>query len=686
MGTTGLGRDEGRGVGGGEGRSMEQSEEGPRNGVGAGAGPIDGVTEEGSVGDLAVGSLSEVNDNNLQPVTNDDHTSIDPHTPELANTHAHAHTDAHAQTATPPPRHTTLLAPVSIPASLFPHRMTDEQLLPTPGFVLPTLEQMGPKRDRREAFMGRRAKKKEKEVEVEVEAEGSSRGRGVGEVEVVIDQVGTSRSGRGGDGDEDDESDGSDTSRDDYEPEGEQGRKKKKRAAVAARAGKGKKRQVQQGGDEGEQAEDETAGGKKRKRAAVGKAIRRGEGGPIDPTLLDAGRDASRGDNDTQDDQGTTDSEEDDHLDDPSRPRRRGKPRRAKRLRVSIKDDLDVDQLATLVPGQAIGSDIDETTLIMADLAAGPGQGRISGKAIKLQQNRKEIERRREEQEDRRLKIRTEREMKMRGIKVGFAGQVEEQAEDAKGKQVGGDEDEDREDEEVEDIEEDDTVEGERQNVVRLPPIEGNADDEDEDYDERLQAIGEKDDDDPDSDDDNDDHQYAMAHNPLALSYDDEGNMIFNNVIDRQQMLREAMHEGTVFEDNDDLKFTNSMSHSKRASTIRWTKEMKNKLLTVSSARGGIAQGRTDVLTHPRPPPSLPLPSPQLLRQHGQVYETIAKIMALYYPMVERVHVANHLRVLNQRDPETLTWALSRENKLDIGESAWAREGRGERGERGERG
>ena len=590
--TTGLGRDEGRGVGGGEGRSMEQSEEGPRNGVGADAGPSDGVTEERSVGDLAVGSLSEVKDNHLPIDINDEPTSIEP--------------QAHAQTATPP-RHTTLLAPVSIPASLFPHRMTDEQLLPTPGLVLPTLEQMGPKRDRREAFMGRRAKKKEKEIEVE--AEGSSRGHGVGEVEVVIDQVGTSRSGRGGDGDEDDESDGSDTSRDDYEPEGEQGRKKRKKRAAAARTGKGKKRQAQQGGDEGEQPEDEAAGGKKRKRAAAGKATRRAEGGPIDPTLLDAGRDASRGDMDTEDDQGTTDSDEEDHRDDPSRPRRRGKPRRAKRLRVSIKDDLDVDQLATLVPGQAIGSDIDETTLIMADLAAGPGQGRISGKAIKLQQNRKEIERRREEQEDRRLKIRTEREMKMRGIKVGFAGQVEEggQVEEAKGKQVGGDEDEEGEDEEADDIDEDDTVEGERQNLVRLPPIEGNADDEDEDDDdERLQAIGDKGDDDPDSDDDNDDHQYAMAHNPLALSYDDEGNMIFNNVIDRQQMLREAMQDGTVFEDNDDLKFTNSMSHSKRASTIRWTKEMKNKLLTVSP--GGAMQNRPRLHRRtdypPTPPPA----------------------------------------------------------------------------------
>ena len=55
--------------------------------------------------------------------------------------------------------------------------------------------------------------------------------------------------------------------------------------------------------------------------------------------------------------------------------------------------------------------------------------------------------------------------------------------------------------------------------------------------------------------------------------------------------------------------------------------------------------------------------------------------MALYYPMVERVHVANHLRVLNQRDPETLTWALSRENKLDIGESEWARGPGGDGGE-----
>ena len=62
-------------------------------------------------------------------------------------------------------------------------------------------------------------------------------------------------------------------------------------------------------------------------------------------------------------------------------------------------------------------------------------------------------------------------------------------------------------------------------------------------------------------------------------------------------------------------------------------------------------------------------PKPQLLRQHGQVYETIAKIMALYYPIIERTHIANHMRTWNLKDPELVTWALARENKLDIGQS-----------------
>jgi hypothetical protein len=58
--------------------------------------------------------------------------------------------------------------------------------------------------------------------------------------------------------------------------------------------------------------------------------------------------------------------------------------------------------------------------------------------------------------------------------------------------------------------------------------------------------------------------------------------MIVNTQLNRQQILNESMNEGNVFEDNDDLKFTNSMSHSKRASVIRWTKPMNNKLMTVS--------------------------------------------------------------------------------------------------------
>jgi hypothetical protein len=49
------------------------------------------------------------------------------------------------------------------------------------------------------------------------------------------------------------------------------------------------------------------------------------------------------------------------------------------------------------------------------------------------------------------------------------------------------------------------------------------------------------------------------------------------------------------------------------------------------------------------------------------VYETIAKIMSLTWPMIERTHVANHLRAMGNREPELLSWALARENKLDIG-------------------
>lgn len=43
--------------------------------------------------------------------------------------------------------------------------------------------------------------------------------------------------------------------------------------------------------------------------------------------------------------------------------------------------------------------------------------------------------------------------------------------------------------------------------------------------------------------------------------------------------------------------------------------------------------------------------------------------MALTYPIIERTHVANHMRAWNMKDPEGLTWALAKENKLDIGQS-----------------
>lgn len=41
--------------------------------------------------------------------------------------------------------------------------------------------------------------------------------------------------------------------------------------------------------------------------------------------------------------------------------------------------------------------------------------------------------------------------------------------------------------------------------------------------------------------------------------------------------------------------------------------------------------------------------------------------MALYYPMMERTHVANQLRTMGIKESETLEWALDRGNKLDIG-------------------
>ena len=85
-----------------------------------------------------------------------------------------------------------------------------------------------------------------------------------------------------------------------------------------------------------------------------------------------------------------------------------------------------------------------------------------------------------------------------------------------------------------------------------------------------------------DEDEGPDTHSYALTQNAIGLSYDESGNIILNNVVNRADILRDAMQGGDVFEENDDLKFTNSMSHSKRATTMRWTKDMKEKLINVS--------------------------------------------------------------------------------------------------------
>jgi hypothetical protein len=232
--------------------------------------------------------------------------------------------------------------------------------------------------------------------------------------------------------------------------------------------------------------------------------------------------------------------------------------------------------LATLQPGQAIGEEIDEETMTMADLAAGPGQGRISGKAIKIQQGREEIQRRKEEEQERRIRFRVERETRMRGVggqaaKQAAAAENEDHNEGAEGEQADGAQagqagEQDQEEEDIEDYDMNEKGDGDENMDVDGNNVDTNAEAGDLDLDE-----------------DDDDQEFIVnQHARGFLQLDENGNMIVNTQLNRQQILNESMNEGNVFEDNDDLKFTNSMSHSKRAIVIRWTKPMNNKLMTVS--------------------------------------------------------------------------------------------------------
>ena len=311
--------------------------------------------------------------------------------------------------------------------------------------------------------------------------------------------------------------------------------------------------QVQPGSGSGDEVEVTVAAGNKRKRTT-----KKTQPIVIDPELVDpADPDGPSG--------GSEDDVDEDEADG-QKGSKKGKNGRnkAKRLRVSIRDDLDDELIATLQPGQAIGELVDEDTMTMADLAAGPGQGRVSGKAIKLQQSKEEIQRRKEEEQERRIRFRVDRETRMRGVGGQAARQAVQAEEEAKG--VEGETEQD-------DVDEDD----------EMNEKEDGHDDDGDDDDELREVDGDDVNGGVGADDEEDDDQ-EFVHNTHApnLTLDEHGGLVVNNIINRQEMLDESMNNGAVFEDNDDLKFTNSMSHSKRASTIRWTKAMKDKLVTVS--------------------------------------------------------------------------------------------------------
>jgi hypothetical protein len=469
----------------------------------------------------------------------------------------------------PEEEHTVVPVPITIKANEFPHRMTDDQLLPTPGFVLPSLKQVGggPRH-------GPPVKPLSSGSSSPREARKSTRTRGNGK--------GKRREGPSeGDAEEeersmDDEEEDSDDSEDAYDPQGEAGRKKRRAVKRKERARNGRDGSQEVGVEEDREGTGAVVGvGKKRKRTE------KTDMEALDPSLVAAGQqggdsgtdDGSEGDDEEDDDEETGDNTSNGNK---KKTKRGKKARKAKRLRVSIRDDLDEEQLATLQPGQAIGDEIDEETMTMADLASGPGQGRISGKAIKIQQGREEIQRRKEEEQERRIRFRVERETRMRGVggqaaKQAAAAENEDQNEGAEGEQADGAQagqagEEDQEEEDIEDYDMNEKGDGDENMDVDGNNVDPDADAGDLDLEE-----------------DDDDQEFIVnQHARGFLQLDENGNMIVNTQLNRQQILNESMNEGNVFEDNDDLKFTNSMSHSKRASVIRWTKPMNNKLMTVS--------------------------------------------------------------------------------------------------------
>jgi hypothetical protein len=436
------------------------------------------------------------------------------------------------------PKHVVPIIP-GISANDFPHRMTEAQLRPTSGFVLPDVQDVG-------GGTGRKPVRR-------------------------VDSAGKEKA--------DDEEEGSQGEEEDVEAKNN---KKSKDKGKGKGKGKGKAKVVRASTDEPEQAT-----GEKRKRST------RNPKPIIDPSLEQ--------DLDSQSGSGSSDSEDystgyHSRSPSPSQNTSGGKPskgskrkRNPKRMRVDMKDDLTPIQLEYLQPGEAIGEPIDEARMTMADLASVPGEGRISGKAIRIQQGREEILRRKEEEVGKRVRWRVEREMKMRGP----AGVEPDERGGMDGPDQGqgqGDEDGEGEEDEDEGLDEEDKDDEGSERPTALKPMRtdeyGNILEDDEDV-EILPTLGEGGKTvDPlaaESDDDEEDtYEYTNNRTGIQMSLDADGNMVINNTIDRAQLLRDRMDEGEAIEENDDLKFTNMMSHSKRAATIRWSKDMKSKLMLVS--------------------------------------------------------------------------------------------------------
>lgn len=72
-------------------------------------------------------------------------------------------------------------------------------------------------------------------------------------------------------------------------------------------------------------------------------------------------------------------------------PRKRSK--RSTPLRLVRNDDVDVE---SVIPGQALGPPIDPSQMTMAEIAAKPGQGRISSRAVYLQKMQAEKKKKKE--------------------------------------------------------------------------------------------------------------------------------------------------------------------------------------------------------------------------------------------------------------------------------------------------